>query len=69
MGSKLDLLLKSEEGRFKETLEASKAKEVCMNCSYFNPKATTSYRCACIPWCIGVTLSDGVKDYLLKKIQ
>lgn len=66
---KLEILLNSEEGRFNGLLMICKAKEICMECVYFNKKAKSAYRCRVMSTCIGATLSENVKDYLLKKIN
>lgn len=56
-------------GRFKNLLESVRFKSVCVDCSYFDKSKKHSYRCAVPGQCIGVTISDEVKNYLLENVK
>ena len=66
----VDCMLELDKGRFSDVLTLGcKLKPVCMCCGYFNPNRTEMYRCASMPGCPGVTLSDRVKEYLWRQMD
>lgn len=58
-----------DNGRFNKIISALSISEECSRCHIFDSNAADSCRCACIPSCIGVTLSENVKSYLLWKLE
>lgn len=65
----IDELKNVDNGRVKELLDTFDIKDACFNCGYFNKSKESKYRCAVMPSCIGVTLSEETKEYLLNAIQ
>lgn len=57
-----------ENGRFKNISELCTIKNICIVCKSFNYKSSESYLCSTTPNCIGTTLSDNLKSYLLMKL-
>ena len=62
----LEKLTVIDNGRFKNLLSTFKITEECFKCGYFDKSMTNHYRCCVPPICIGGTLSEDVKDYLIK---
>jgi len=62
---------KMDMGRFELLAEAMDVKDICAKCYSFNSSVgdRQAYRCACIPSCIGVTLSPRAKKYILERID
>lgn len=63
-----DRIIACDKGRFEGLVKGMRVKDVCLDCTYFNPKGAGGYRCAVSPTCIGVTLSSELNSYILWKI-
>ena len=58
-----------ENGRFYDVIRYLNISDHCGRCSFFDREQPQTYRCACIGSCIGVTLSEKVKSYLIEKLK
>lgn len=61
-----DKLKEVDKGRFKKLIDAMDVDDNCENCGFWNYKHKDNlFRCAVSPSCIGVTLSQELKSYIL----
>ena len=63
-------LLDAEPGRFDDIIHALDVKDFCEDCFFWDSSLGPrhAYRCACMPKCIGETLSESMKSYLKWKL-
>lgn len=69
MIDKKEQLYNVDGGRFKPVLSTLGITPECFVCSHFDETKVDEYRCACLGSCIGVTLSERLKEYLLSNID
>jgi len=58
-----------DDGRFAELLRVVGFKDECCRCAYFTGEYSDKMynRCAVMGRCAGVTLSEDLKEYLMRK--
>ena len=65
-------LCQIENGRFKKIIECISVVDRCEDCFTFNNDCEDSYdhtyKCKRIPSCIGITLSENMKGYLIQEL-
>jgi len=69
MKSLKDRISEIDKGRFKDMAEAMNITPECEKCHSFNYKVKNAYLCGVTPKCIGATLRDGLKSYILYKLD
>ena len=69
MNTLKDRVASIDKNRFSDLAGLLDFQDCCLECHVFDSVAEDDYRCAMLGTCPGITLSEDIKQYIIRKLQ